>query len=121
MSQMRGRARGVWAAIALLAVALKVMAPPGFMVAPVHAGAPIVICTGHGPVSLEAGQKPAKTRGQSCPFAGNVVAPPPQATPVTLAIPVAYAVQRDRNISPRVLELRLAAPPPPAQAPPIIL
>ena len=91
------------------------------MVAPVYSGAPIVICTGHGPISVETGQKPAKAHNQACPFAGNGVAPPPPSAPVLLAISVAYAAKLPLISLARVSVPGLAAPLPPAQAPPVLL
>ena len=125
-----GRVSGGWRvmvpALAILALTLQLAIPPGFMVAPAHAGGPtIVICTGHGPeLALAPGDRgtPAKApSGKSaplCPFAGHGGVP-------TVAGPVAIGAVAFAGYAEPAAEARrtapgrgLAAPPPPSQAPP---
>ncbi|HEX4179213.1 MAG TPA: hypothetical protein VHY32_00330 [Caulobacteraceae bacterium] len=113
-------------ALALLALVVKVAVPTGFMVAAPGSGAgfPLVICTGHGPVVThradDKGENKAKPDAP-CAFAGQSIA-----LQTALAAPIGGAVYW-RVIAPdhRGVGLApgrgLAAPPPPSQAPPIIL
>ena len=119
----------------MLAVALKVLVPAGFMVASPSASSssfPLVLCTGHGAVTVEAAdlaqggkkapaEKPA--HDAPCAFAGHAAAAsPPVPYPVEA---VAFA----RTPAPQPQMLRrdlapgrgLAAPPLPARGPPILL
>jgi hypothetical protein len=113
------------ALLALLALLVNVVAPPGFMIAPRGAGADIVICTGHGPKALpdpadKSGHKPAKAGHDSvCAFAGHGLAsaPPPAVVLTRESLPLAVA----NAAMPADLALGrgLAAPPPPSQGPPL--
>ena len=125
--RMAGRGAGVSALVAIIALLINVLAPPGFMIAPARHGATIVICTGHGAMTV-AGPDPSpshkgdKTRHDgACAFAGHGVG----ATPPSLALarPVAFEPARADPAAPRDLlpGRGLAAPPPPAQAPPTLL
>ena len=130
MSGMLGRLRGDdalrrWAVgLALLALALQGLTPPGFMVAREAGRATITICTGHGAaqsiVDLSGHPaKPAQSKPDApCAFAGHgVVTAPPIAA--LLASPIAAP-----NPLPMVARFDLApgrglaAPPPPSQGPP---
>jgi hypothetical protein len=92
LRQPLGVWRHVYLTLAVLAVALKVMIPPGFM-----PGAPsndlpfaIVLCTGEGAITVQAGgtlsghgdqdHAPAKgPHGSPCAFAGHGFSTPPPA------------------------------------------
>lgn len=126
--------RGAFLALAILALALKVMVPAGFMTtAQPTNGLPftLVLCTGQGPLVVESGDvlnphdkapvdKPA--HDTPCPFAGHgAAAPPPSALVVAKVEFVAY-----RPVAPtRIVHLApgrgLAAPPLPARGPPSLL
>jgi hypothetical protein len=114
-------------ALAIAALAVKVLVPQGFM-APEHAGAgafPLVICTAEGRVTLDTGDKHApapKPKSDSpCAFAGNLAPPPPPL--------VAFAGFDRWNRAPAVVSASpeqtpgrgLAAPPPPAIGPPVLI
>jgi hypothetical protein len=119
--------RGVFVTLAFFALLMKVAAPPGFMIAAPgsNAGFPLVICTGHGPLS----QTPADSKGGErktksdapCAFAGHAAPPTPSVRAEILASAFVQTPQR----SPRRFDLTpgrgLAAPPPPAQGPPVLL
>jgi hypothetical protein len=126
--------RGAFLALAILALALKVMVPAGFMTqAEPKNGLPfaLVLCTGQGPLVVQPGdlldhhdkapaEKPA--HDTPCPFAGQGAAVTP---PSTLAVAkvefVAYrpmAVARAVDPAPG---RGLAAPPLPARGPPSLL
>jgi hypothetical protein len=133
-------ARAVWTvwlrrvpvAAAMLALALQLMFPAGFMAAdPGQAhGLPIVICTAQGQVSVnwdgavaaDSGAHKSKVPGQSmagCPFAGHAAASAPPA-PAIIATPVAFAAYLAPARAYAVFPGRgLAAPPPPAIGPPV--
>ena len=120
--------RGVAALMALLALLVAIAIPPGFMPG-ASAGSPLVICTGHGPLTLagadgrHAPAKPARSdkHNQTCPFAGHDVAAPTFA----LGVVTAAAIDRRRPVDPAVTDLAtgpgLAAPPPPSHAPRALL
>ena len=122
----RGFARELWGALALFALVFGLGVPQGFMLAATALGPTIVICTGHGAVvaKIDHGapaQAPKGKPGPLCPFAGHGGAPTP---PTSLAVAQA---RFERFVDP-ALKLAdvspgrgLAAPPPPAQAPPIRL
>jgi hypothetical protein len=121
-----GAWRHVFLTLAVLALALKVLIPPGFMPGPAH-GAPLVLCTGHGPVAIDpadlAGKKsPANKPAPNapCAFAGHgAAAPVPDLTPVGVAVlapePLAAASLPKDGLTPG---RGLAAPPPPPRGPP---
>jgi hypothetical protein len=124
MGAVLNRKGGLGAALAMLALVLQICVPGGFMVSR-DAGAPaLVVCTGHGAVTLaddhgQPGKAPADHEHGVCAFAGHGAAA--LTAPVIAPIPVAYAfaaaspVQADRQAPGR----GLAAPPPPSQAPPL--
>jgi hypothetical protein len=106
--------------LALIAVGVRIAAPPGFMFAP-QSGLSLVICTGHGPLRLgephPSGPKSAKDGGP-CLFATTGAAPPAaperlvksgEIAPVRIAASVASDLVDTRNAN---------AVPPPARAPP---
>ncbi|CAN5483857.1 hypothetical protein BH10PSE4_BH10PSE4_30400 [soil metagenome] len=126
--------RGAFLALALLAVAFKVLVPAGFMTASQPAnGLPfaLVLCTGQGPVVVPSGDalghrdkapadKPA--HDAPCPFVSHGVAAPP---PSALAIAKVEFVTFEPAPPARRVHLApgrgLAAPPLPARGPPSLL
>ena len=107
--------------MALLALILHVLTPPGFMLTARPAGPAIVICTGHGSWTVPSPAKaPIKTSHAdgACAFAGHGVAsaPPPVAAVSSAAhAPAPVASLAIADLAPG---RGLAAPPPPSQGPP---
>jgi len=115
---------------ALLALALQLMFPAGFMAAtPGQAhGFPIVICTAQGQAVVDwdaaspgAGAHKSKAPAKSmpgCPFAGHALAERAPA-PATVSVPLAFVRLAATAPPYAVFPGRgLAAPPPPAIGPP---
>ncbi len=125
-SQVRARLTAA-AVLALVALFVQALIPPGFMLAPVRGASPaMVICTGHGPLKLaDAGDRqrpPQKQKAAGvCAFAGHGAAPilpapqPPIAVRWTAAAPAAVRAR------PSIYIGRGLAAPPPARAPPSLL
>jgi hypothetical protein len=120
-------ARQALAAFALLALALKVLAPPGYMLAAgALGGVKVVLCTADGAVEMTlGGEEPHENKAKAehpCVFA--VSAAPFTPTPgVWIRAPaapfaLARAPTKARDLAPG---RGLAAPPPPATAPPILI
>ncbi len=115
-------------AAALLALALQLMFPAGFMAGTPeggHGGIPIVICTAQGNViadwdSLSGHKEKAPPKGMAaCAFAGHATASAPP-VPQVVAVPVAFAPAAPAQKPYAVFPGRgLAAPPPPAIGPPV--
>lgn len=111
-------------ALAALAVALKVLLPPGFMVAGEGAPFPLVICTGAGTEVAHQDGAPSAPAGKAghdapCAFAGHGAG----AAPPSLAAPTAVVFLRHAPPAPTTLTSLapgrgLAAPPLPARGPP---
>jgi hypothetical protein len=124
----RGGWQGVAFALALIALALKVLVPPGFMLAEGGAALAITVCTGHGPLVLHAdpGKPPAspaqKKADAPCTGAGNVT---PLAPSTVQSVAEPWPIVSTRPASVGVRDLApgrgLAAPPPPSQGPPPVL
>lgn len=117
------RSRGALVA-ALLALALQILAPPGFMTADGLAQPfALVICTGHGPIAIAPAQDNAPAHKSKpdapCAFAGHGAgAAPPSEIALATAERASYR-QAASPISPDLAPGRgLAAPPPPSQGPP---
>ncbi len=120
----------LWTLVALLALALKVATPPGFMVAQ-RAGEtpgvfPLVICTGHGPLKsadlpIPGDSKSHQSSDKACAFAGHGLAPTLAAAPALTASSASYAAVIHNTAGRPVPGQGLAAPPPPSQAPPLSL
>jgi hypothetical protein len=115
--------RGVILTLAVIALALKIAAPPGFMIAPRAGAFPLVICTGKGPmiISPRGDQTPPahKTSDPLCAFAVSHTPPTPSfvaslAEPLSIAMGQTAGVRDVRRAPGRTL----TAPPPPARAPP---
>jgi hypothetical protein len=113
--------------LTMLALALKVLVPQGFMLSERGAGIPLVICTGHGPLVLSddghGGSKdPARKKSDApCMGAGNVT---PVAPSTLAAVSVSIVPVADRLPGDMALDLipgrGLAAPPPQSHAPPAV-
>lgn len=128
---LRAKWRVAFLTLAVLAMAMKIIVPPGMMAAPATAGGhfafPLVICTGHGPAIIPTGDLAPKAPGQKsradgpCAFAGHMAgfAPPlfarltlPFATPAIPSDIARFDLAPGRG---------LAAPPPPSQGPPLLI
>lgn len=122
-----GRGQGM--VLALLALLSLVLAPPGFMVGRAASGAPpaIVICTGHGPMTLtapagKADHRPSKSAGgQVCAFAGHALASAAPLVHADLGAAFVHAAPAAAAVADLAPGRGLAAPPPPSQAPPVLL
>jgi hypothetical protein len=114
--------RGWFLALAALALMVQVLVPPGFMLSADAAQPTLVICTGHGAITVSDRDHPAKApkpgADKPCAFAAHGVAtPPPQRlvlpgagfAPTQQAQAVAFDLAPGRG---------LAAPPPPSRGPP---
>jgi len=114
---------------AVLALALNVLVPPGFMSG--GQGAPgLVLCTGHGPVLLasdlgglnkSSGSHSSKSKSEGpCAFTGHGAAPPLSVPPVLTSEASTWTPVLEPTRQPLVLARALAAPPPPSHAPPAV-
>ncbi len=121
------RAPGSLAVLALLALFVQALVPPGYMLAAAPgAGPAMVICTSHGPLKIADGsdrQAPPRNKGAGlCAFAGHGAPPIPAAAAQPLDeilwSEAASAVASDR---PSVFVGRGLAAPPPARGPPTFL
>jgi hypothetical protein len=114
--------------LAMLALALQVVVPPGYMVGGGADGpARIVICTAHGAVNaavdLGGSKAPAhgKTPPMPCAFAGHA-APVSLASPTpSVIVPWVSLTSTDLPTTTRTFVGRGLAAPPPARAPPYTL
>lgn len=117
--------RALFAALMLLALAMRVAIPAGFMPAATGEGVTVLICTGDGmqarviPVAGQHSDGAAPKGGQgACTFAaalGSGITSQAQSIEILLPFPVFIA------IGAAIADLtvhRLAAPPPPSQGPP---
>jgi hypothetical protein len=118
--------RQLTAFFAVLALALQILVPPGFMVARSHGAPAIVLCTGHGPLMMtpdkpgKPDKSPQSDQGHVCVFAGHGgIAPAP-----TLLGPILARIDYVSAPPAQIGDLRpgqgLAAPPPPSQGPPFL-
>ena len=123
-------ARNVWRrramlALALTALALKVLVPQGYMAAERSGpGFPLVLCTAEGRVTLDTGDQhtpPEKTKSDACVFAGNLTPPAPALFAVAMAQGEAYVAVRPTAAPDQLPGRGLAAPPPPAVGPPVLI
>jgi len=114
--------------LAVMALAVRVVAPSGFMLAPDpsdHGLPHLIICTGHGPLLAGPDQKPPadapqkQDPGHVCVFAAANAPGPASVTPALIE-PV--YVRADSfptiGVADQRPGLSLAAPPPPSQGPP---
>jgi hypothetical protein len=117
---------GLAACLAIAALFLQCLVPPGFMVGQTAGGPAIVVCTGHGPLQIksETSGKPGKPSKSAdlgiCVFAGHGGVAPTPVLSIPLSTRLAVAAE-PAVASPDLLPGRgLAAPPPPSQAPPAL-
>jgi len=113
-----------------LAVAIRLAAPSGWMLAPGDGhGAPrLVICTGHGPAEMalagvghpgKSGDASDKQGDHVCLFAGHAApTPPPLIAALVPASSVAFIEAAPSRLADQQPGRGLAAPPPPSLAPP---
>lgn len=120
------KGRVLFAALMLLALVMRIAVPAGFMPAATGDGVVVSICTGDGPLTrvLDLGEKkhskdPQQNSQGFCTFAASLaggLASEPVALPLTRLFnvaPMLGAAIADLTVH------RLAAPPPPSQAPPV--
>jgi len=119
------RWRGMGVLLVALALAVRLAAPTGWMLASSDTGPRLVICTGHGAMALDTDpakaptNRPDKSNDHVCVFAGAHAAPTPLAlvaaisTPVDLAAEPPVVAPTDQRPG-----QGLAAPPPPSHGPP---
>ena len=121
--------RGVWFALVAVALLARIGSPPGTMFAHTPLGMRLVACSGHGPMTMTAADKPVSSGHKSahptkahsdggCEFAAQAahalsarvveLVGSSAWTPVSLAQPIVLATTG----------AGLAAPPPPSRAPP---
>jgi hypothetical protein len=112
-------------AFALLALAIRVVAPPGTMFGERAdgRGVTIVLCTGHGPVTIDDPYAPKndKTDNKSqspCAFSAGAAPPVPESASLPAYTLVAFAAAPIRAALDLVPGRGLAAPPPPSIGPP---
>ncbi len=125
------------AAFALLAMVLRALLPPGFMLAPAETGQNLLsvrLCSGHGPIDFMLdpasgaliakadvkGDAPKKAPQADAPCVFAAMAP--MAAPIVFAQPAMLAVHMTTVFFQRILiapGLGLAAPPPWATGPPL--
>jgi hypothetical protein len=122
-AERRRKPSSVIAALAFLALAFSVIVPPGLMTTSRDGGGALVICTGHGPLTIDRPDDhstPAKSKpGAACPFAANITPPAP-----ALFILATRLAAFDRIAAAPMGAASpgrgLAAPPPPAIGPPVL-
>lgn len=118
--------RGVVLTLALLALALKIVVPPGYMVGAATNTLPfaIVICTAQGAVAVDPGGShesgEAAKHDAPCLFAGHGLgAEPPERNSHLLRPSVTYHPIAPAPSCEATPGLGLCAPPPPARGPPL--
>lgn len=114
-------------ALMLAALWAWVLIPPGTMVSFAAPGATLVICTGHGPLSVARNdiapspKAPKSKSDPACAFAGHGAGAATADALAQVSAPVARSIATDAIKADRSPALALAAPPPPAQAPPFAI
>ena len=106
--------------LALMALLIKVIVPPGFMVGGNQTGA-LQICTGHESAPAGDDGSPDKTNKHEapCAFAGHALGfSPPVFDGASFVQPLSYALILTGLAMDLLPGRGLAAPPPPAHAPP---
>jgi hypothetical protein len=114
--------RGVSLALVFAALILKILVPQGYMVATSGGSVAVVVCTGHGPLVTRGTGKsngPIKAGADApCAFAAGGPPIPSAVAAVIEPREFAWAIARVDRAADLVPGRGLAAPPPPAQAPP---
>lgn len=120
-------------AFVLLALAMRMVVPAGWMPSMVAGKATITLCTGTGTGMVEAWvdaegkihkESPAKKSAgdQPCAFAGlNAAVDAPALDFASLPLPFAPQMPQSNAATSVAIGLGLAAPPPPATAPPALI
>jgi hypothetical protein len=131
MNIVRASKRNWLIAFVVLALALRILFPSGWMPSFVDGRATITLCTGAGMVEawVDAGgkihkQSPAKkgTGDQPCAFAGlGAAADVPALDLISLPLPFAPQLLPNNGVTALAIGYGLAAPPPPATAPPALI
>ncbi len=130
-----GLVRHVYLTLATLAVALKILIPPGFMAGPQVGDLPfaLVLCTAQGAVTVAPGDAPAghadhdkapadSAHDSPCVFAGHGLnAAPPNLIDVAAVEFVAYPYRPHADIADLAPGRGLTGPPLPARGPPSLL
>ena len=114
-------------ALACLALAMKIIVPPGFMLDSPRSGqgVALVICTGHGPLTLYGaghdapGQK--SKAGAPCAAFGNTVSLTPLDSPLPVRADGSFLPAANVARADQLPGRGLAAPPPPALGPPRLI
>jgi len=124
--------RHVSMTLAVLALALKIIIPPGFMPAAATANTlpfALVLCTGQGAVTVQAGQalpvgdKPAPIKPaheSPCAFAGQALATPPPVWAIVEPTPHQYEPLQQARPPGLAPARSVTGPPLPARGPPIL-
>jgi len=111
-------------ALSLVAVAMRLLAPPGFMTVTGPAGPRLVICTGHGPLAIgtnhpDPSKAPSGAKADPpCLFAGATSGPAPTAPAIPLSSLSLERAGSDTERGDLVGEPRPISAPPPARGPP---
>ncbi len=133
--QSTGLLRHVWLTLATLAIALKILVPPGFMAGPATQDLPfaLVLCTGQGAIIIQPGDAlpghgdhapaPADSaQDHPCLFAGHSLgAPPPDLAVVAVIDFAAYDPRPQIGATAPAPGRGSAGPPLPARGPPALL
>ncbi len=125
LTKRQDRWRGAGLMLALAALLLNILIPPGFMAAAGGRGPALVICSGHGSASIVASDlgKPLHSPKQKpdapCVFAGHGLATTATTTTVLTTRTFVDVMVRVGILADLVPGRGLAAPPPPSQAPPL--
>ena len=124
MGGTSNRIGGLGAVLAMLALVLQICVPGGFMVTHETGVPALVICTGHGAfvgIADDHGRPakaPAPQHQGVCAFAGHGFTTLGDAVAIRIPTIVAFDIQAVSTPADRAPGRGLAAPPPPAQAPP---
>jgi hypothetical protein len=115
--------RGSGLLLVLLALAVRLATPEGWMLAAGdgHGGPRMVICTGHmdGGAGMPGHPDKSDRSDHTCVFAGaHVGAAPPMLAASFVATPIIVALKGPDRLADQRPGRGLAAPPPPSQGPP---
>jgi len=120
------KARALFAALALLVLAMRVLMPSGFMPVATAHGVIVTLCTGQGAVNVLVDRDKSPTKpdpkgmaGEHCPFAGGAAAPLLADAMLGVTLPAWQLATGPIALALRTGWIaRLAAPPPPSSGPP---
>ena len=123
-AQSRRTWRDVLLALSLVAISMRILAPPGFMTVAAPDGLRLVICTGHGPLRFDDRTSPAKSAPSGakidppCLFAGATAAPTLEAPRILGSRLIMVRATSDPARVDLTADAALASAPPPARGPP---